>query len=155
GGAEKKREVPKEGAAQKPAKAEAPAPLPNISLTGNEVTPEAIAKLADCEWGTVTLAGARLNGTIIEPLRHVPSIRTVRLFGDQLSGQIGRLETVKWLVDLEIGAPLIGLDLEVIARLRNLERLSLPQDLTINVSGAREIAKLVQLKSLRLYKVNI
>jgi hypothetical protein len=155
GGAEEKREVPKEGAAQKPAKAEAPAPLPDIRLTGDEVTPEAIAKLADREWGTVTLANARFNGAIIEGLRHVPSIRTLRLFGDGLSGQIPRLNAVKWLVDLEIGAPLKGRDLEAIGRLPNLERLSLPQDLTINVSGAREIAKLVQLKSLRLYNVNI
>jgi hypothetical protein len=38
GRAEEKREVPKEGAAQKPAKAEAPAPLPDIRLTGDEVT---------------------------------------------------------------------------------------------------------------------
>ena len=66
GGAEEKREVPKEEA-----------PLPDIRLTGDEVTPEAIVKLADREWGTVTLGGARFNGAIIERLRHVPSIRTL------------------------------------------------------------------------------
>ena len=141
--------------AEKPANAEAPAPLPDIRLTGDEVTPEAIAKLADREWGTVTLADARFNGAIIERLRHVPSIRTLRLFGDGLSGQIPRLETVQGLVGLEINGALTGRDLEAIGRLTNLERLSLPHELTINVSGAREIAKLVQLKSLRLYNVNI
>jgi len=154
GGAGGAAEVPP-GSGALEATAVAPAPLPDIRLTGDEVTPEAIAKLADREWGTVTLAGARFNGAIIEGLRHVPSIHTLRLFGDGLSGQIPRLETVKGLVGLEIGAPLKGRDLEAIARLPNLERLSLPQDLTINVSGAREIAKLVQLKSLGLYNVNI
>jgi Leucine-rich repeat (LRR) protein len=154
-GAPRMKIAPKPGAAKKPAKAQASAALPDIRLTGDEVTPEAIAKLADRAWGTVTLAHARFNGAVIEGLRHVPSIRTLRLFGDGLSGQIPRLETVKGLVGLEVGGPLKGRDLEAIGRLTNLESLSLPQELTINVSGAREIAKLVQLKSLRLYNVNI
>jgi beta-lactamase regulating signal transducer with metallopeptidase domain/NADPH-dependent 7-cyano-7-deazaguanine reductase QueF-like protein len=150
----KRKRAPKPGAA-KGAKAEAPAPLPDIHLTGDEVTPEAIAKLSDRAWGTITLADARFNGEIIERLRHVPSIHTLRLFGEGLSGQIPRLETVQGLVSLEVSEPLKGRDLEAIAQLSNLESLTLPQEMTINVSGAREIAKLVKLKSLKLYNVNI
>jgi beta-lactamase regulating signal transducer with metallopeptidase domain/Leucine-rich repeat (LRR) protein len=149
------KRAPKPSADKKPAKAQAPAALPDIRLTGDEVTSEAIGKLADRAWGTVTLADARLDGAVIEGLRHVPSIRRLRLSGDGLSGQVPRLETVKGLIGLEIGGPLKGRDLEAIGRQTNLESLSLPQELTINVSGAREIAKLVQLKSLRLYNVNI
>jgi beta-lactamase regulating signal transducer with metallopeptidase domain len=150
----KKKRSPKPGAA-KPSKAEAPAPLPDIRLTGDEVTPETITKLSNRNWGMITLADARFNGEVIERLRHVPSIHTLRLFGEGLSGQIARLQAVKGLVGLEISEPLKGRDVEAVGQLSNLESLSLPQEMTINVSGARELAKLVKLKSLRLYNVNI
>ena len=121
-----------------------------------EVTPEAIARLAGKHWGTVTLVSAKLDATILEALSHAASIHTLRLFGGAgLNGQIPRLQHVKGLRGLEIGAPLTGYSLEAIAALTQLEELGLPQELTINVSGARELAKLVNLKSLGLYLVNI
>jgi beta-lactamase regulating signal transducer with metallopeptidase domain/tetratricopeptide (TPR) repeat protein len=132
-----------------------PGALPDVRLAGDEVTEQAIERLAGKALGTVTLADAKLSGAIVERLRHVASIRSLRLFGTGLSGQIPRLEHVPGLEELELGTPLLGRDLEAIGRLTNLKRLSLPQELTINVSGAREIARLTRLTSLRLYNVNI
>jgi HEAT repeat protein len=80
---------------------EAAAPLPDLRLTGGEVTPEAISKLAARHWGTVTLAEAHLTGEIVERLRQAGSIRQLRLFGTGLSGQIPRLEHVTGLTGLE------------------------------------------------------
>jgi hypothetical protein len=130
--------------------------LPNIELTGKEVTPEAIKRLAGKHWGTVTLGNAKLDGTILEPLRNAASIHTLRLFGGaEVSGQIARLDHVNGLRGLEIHGPLTGFGIDRIGELTQLEELTLPAELTINVSGAREIAKLVKLKSLNMYLVNI
>lgn len=130
-------------------------PPPDLRLMRDEVTGEAISRLAGKHWGTVTLYEARFNGEIVERLRHAASIRTLRLSGTGLSGQVPRLERVSGLVGLEIGAPLIGRDLRALGALTNLEHLALPHEMTINVTGAREIAKLTRLKSLRLYNVDI
>ncbi len=65
------------------------------------------------------------------------------------------MDHVNGLIDLEIGSPLTGHDLEAIGHLTRLERLSLPAGLIINVSGSGEIAGLINLKSLRLSSVNI
>lgn len=127
----------------------------DVRLQGVEVTPEAIAELAGREWDSVSLIGAEFNGEVIERLRHVASIRALQLTGDGLSGQVPRLENVPGLVSLQIGAPLRVRDLEAIGRLTQLERLSLPQELALTVTGAREIARLTNLKSLGLYNVDI
>ena len=138
------------------AAADSKSALRDVRLVDAEVTPEAIARLAGKHWGTVTLVSAKLDGTILEPLSRAASIHTLRLFGGAgLNGQIPRLQHVKRLRGLEIQAPLTGYSVEAIAALTQLEELGLPQELTINVSGARELAKLVNLKSLRLYLVNI
>ena len=129
--------------------------LPEFKLMGDEVTADAMSRLADREWGTVTLYEAKFNGAIIERLRHAKSIRSLRLIGTGLSGQIPRLESVKGLVELDIVAPLNGRDLEAIGKMTHLERLNLPNELTVNVAGARELARLTNLKSLRLYSVDI
>lgn len=134
----------------------ADAAVPDLRLEGSDVSEQAIARLADRHWGTVTLADCRFNGGILEGLRHAASIRELCLLGNGLSGQIPRLENVKGLLGLEISRqPLTIRDLEAIGRLTDLEMLTLPQELAINVLGAREIARLVKLKSLRLYNVDI
>lgn len=133
-----------------------PEQRPSLRWSGGEINVESLASLAGRDWDTITLFEAKLDGTVIEPLRHARSIRSLRLQGTGLSGQIGRLKNVNGLTGLEIGGTnLTALDLEQIGLLTDLEHLSLPGDLTINVSGAREIAKLTKLKSLRLYLVNL
>lgn len=92
---------------------------------------------------------------MIEQLRHIPSIRRLRLFGKGLSGQIGRLKNVNGLVALDIGTPLLVRDLVSLGKLTQLESLSLPQDHGLTVTGARQIAKLTKLKSLSLYNVEV
>ncbi len=128
---------------------------PDLRLEGAQVTVDAVKTLAGEDWGTVTLADARFDGAVIEALRHAKSIRTLRLFGQGFSGQIPRLQHVAGLVGLELGGPLIGRDLQAIGELTRLERLALPQELIINVTGARSLAKLIHLKSLGLYNVDI
>jgi hypothetical protein len=129
---------------------------PDLRLEGSGVSEEGIARLAHRHWGTVTLADCRLNGGILERLRHAASIRVLRLSGNGVSGQISRLEQVNGLVGLEISQQHLNVrDLEAIGRLTGLEMLSLPTELAINVLGAREIARLVKLKSLQLYGVDI
>ena len=129
--------------------------LPDIRIEGKEVTVEMIEKMTDRKWGTVTFADAKFNGAMIERLRHIPSIRKLRLFGEGLSGQIGRLENVNGLVALDIGTPLLVHDLVSLGKLTQLERLSLPQDLALTVTGARQVAKLTNLKSLIFYSVEV
>ena len=129
--------------------------LPDVSWQGDEVTPEQIDKLAGKKWGTVTLTKDKYNGAIIEGLRHTTSIRTLRLYGNDLAGQTSRLHHIAGLTELEIGTSLNALDMDAIGRLTDLTSLSLPQELTVNVLGAREIARLVNLRSLKLYLVNI
>ena len=128
---------------------------PSITLEGSQVTPEAIEKIAGRDWGTVTIRNARNGVAIIGPLRHATSIRTLRLYGGSLSGQLRRLEHVRGLVALELGAPLTVRDLEAVGRLTQLERLKLPQELALTVTGARQIARLTKLKSLDLYNVDV
>jgi hypothetical protein len=128
---------------------------PDITFKDSEVTGEAIGQLAGRDWGTVTLRGAQFDGEIIERLRHAGSIHTLRLYGEGLSGQLPRLEHVRGLVDLEIGAPLNGRDLEAIGRLTQLERLKLPQEMALTVTGAQAIAHLTNLQSLGLYNVDV
>jgi len=131
-------------------------PLPSLRWSGGEINVESLASLAGHDWDTIALGDAKLDGSVIEPLRHARSIQTLRLFGIGLSGQCGRLKNVKGLKGLEIaGTNLTALDLEQIGELTDLEYLSLWGELTINVSGAREIAKLTKLKTLRLYLVNL
>ncbi len=129
--------------------------LPDIYFAENDVSPETIQIMAGGHYGTVTLAGARFDGAIVEGLRHVGSIETLRLFGEGLSGQIPRLEHVSGLTGLELGTPLRLMDLEAIGELSNLTHLKLPQDLAITVTGARNIAKLTGLTSLDLYNCQI
>lgn len=128
---------------------------PDITFKDSEVTGEAIGQLAGRDWGTVSLMDVQFDGEIIERLRHAGSIHTLRLYGEGLSGQLPRLEHVRGLVDLEIGAPLNGRDLEAIGNLTRLERLVLPQELALTVTGARQIARLTNLKSLGLYNVDV
>jgi Leucine-rich repeat (LRR) protein len=135
------------------------AQLPYLRLEGSQITDEALFSLAGHDWGDICLSTAKFNGEIIERLRHAHSIRSLRLYGTDISGQIPRLANVAGLKELEIGGALSGDDFEALGQLTGLEKLSLPSGLTnaltINVAGAREIAQLTQLKSLKLYYVNI
>ena len=126
-----------------------------LRLTDDAITKEAIERLAGGKWRKVELSGSRIDASVIEALRHANSIRTLALYGGRFSGQIPRLQNVKGLVELTLAGSLDGYDLEAIGELTPLECLKLPQNITINVLGAREIARLTNLKSLDLYNVNI
>ena len=128
--------------------------LPDLRLEGDEITVEALEQLADREWGTVTLAQAKFTAAIIAQLKYAKSIRSVRLFGENTPG-ISRLDKVKGMVSLEIGAPLTISSLESLSDLVRLEHLTLPQKLGLTVTGAQQIARLTNLKSLRLYHVDV
>ena len=129
--------------------------LPDIRVTGKDVTIKLIEEMADQKWGTVTFADTKFTGAMIERLRHIPSIRTLRLFGERLSGQIGLLRNVNGLVALDLETPLQERDLVSLGKLTQLERLSLPRDHALTVTGARQIAKLSNLKSLTLNNVEV
>ncbi len=137
-----------------PPPAELPA-LPDVGWEGEEVTPEQIDTLAGKAWGTVTLSKDKYTGELIERLRHATSIRCLRLHGEDFGGQTGRLHHIAGLEELEIGTPLPSRELQAIGEMTQLTALSLPQEMTINVLGAREMARLKNLRSLRLYYVDI
>ena len=129
--------------------------LPSLRLEGEQVTVESLAVLTGKAWDTVTLADARFDGPVVAALCKAKSIRTLRLFGDGLSGQIPRLKHVAGLTGLELGGPLTSGGIQALSELTQLERLKLPHELTLNVTGARYLARMVNLKSLGLYHVDI
>jgi NADPH-dependent 7-cyano-7-deazaguanine reductase QueF-like protein len=135
------------------------ATLPDLRLDGSQITDETLSSLEGNDWGEIVLTNVRNNADTVERLRHARSIRSLSFSASDISGQIPRLSHVAGLKELHISGALSGHDLEAIGRLTELEKLSLPSGLTnaltINVIGAREIAQLIRLKSLKLYYVNI
>ncbi len=129
--------------------------LPDLRLAGDEVTVEALNQLVGRHWGRVSLLSAKFTGTMFESLNRAASIQTLRLSGQETSGHIPRLRKVPGMVGLELYGTLEMRDLEAIGSLTQLERLSLPQKLMLTVTGAKEIGKLHNLTSLRLYGVDV
>jgi hypothetical protein len=127
----------------------------DVRLDGEALAKEAIDGLAGGHWRRVVLIGSRVDATAIEALRHAASIHRLELYNGRYSGQIPRLQQVPGLVELALGGPLNGNDLEAVGELTSLEALTLPQELTINMVGARELARLTKLRSLNLYGVNL
>ncbi len=129
--------------------------LPDLRLRDDEVTLDALNQLAGRHWDTVALSPAKFHAEMFTALNRAASIRTVRLSGPRVSGNIGRLKKVPGMSGLELYGPLEIRDLEAVGALTQLERLKLPQQMMLNVTGAKEIGKLHNLTSLRLYGVDI
>lgn len=126
-----------------------------VRLEGDEVTDESIAQLAGKAWDRVELIGDKVDASVIGDLRHTASIRSLFLSSPRLSGQLPRLQHVAGLVELRLDGRLGGRDLEALGQFTQLTSLKLPQEMTVNVVGVREIAQLKGLRSLDLYYVNI
>jgi hypothetical protein len=126
-----------------------------VRLDGPEVTKENIAFLAHRHWQSVELVSDQIDAGVIEALRQVGSIRSLALYGRGFSHQIPRLEHVQGLVELKLAGLIDGHDVEAIGKLTQLTSLKLPQEMTINTVGAREIGQLKLLTSLDLYGVDI
>ena len=125
--------------------------LPSIRIEGDDVTPDSIvAKLAGKRWDSVTLANAKFSSTLMAKLEQVTSIKSLRLYGEGLSGHIPRLRKVSGLSELHLGSNLRLRDFEALAKLHQLQSLTLPQECTVSVLAAKELAKLTNLESLSL-----
>lgn len=135
--------------------AASPASLPSIRLQGEHVSVERLRQLEGKTWGSVTLVDGPLNGRIAHALARANSIHTLRVFGGDIAGNISWLDVVPGVVELELGGTIIARDIRAISEMAQLERLKLPQEITSNISGARSLAQLVNLKSLGLYHVDI
>lgn len=128
--------------------------MPDIRLVDEEITLEALDRLSGKAWDTITLVGAKYHSPIMAKFKYAKSIESISLFGPEVSS-LARLERVNGLKSLEIGAPLTIGDLESLSEFSELERLSLPQKMGLTVTGAKQVAKLTNLKSLRLYNVDV
>lgn len=135
--------------------------LPSVSLKGSEITDQAIQRLAKQRWDTVRLSDgeshvrSKVNWGAAENLRQATSIRALHLSGQDVARHIHLAKRIKGLVELSVDAPMTTRTLEEIAELSDLTSLRLSHDLTISVSGARAIARLVKLKALNLAFVDI
>lgn len=129
--------------------------LAKVDLAGKQVNAESLAKLSGRHFEEVTLRNATLNGKLVRLICAAGSIKNLRIFGIGLSGQVNRLQNLSGLIKLEIGAPLLVEDLKAIGQLQQLQSLSLPKDLALTVTGAKQIARLVKLQELRLYGVDV
>jgi beta-lactamase regulating signal transducer with metallopeptidase domain/DNA-binding beta-propeller fold protein YncE len=135
--------------------ASAPVDLPDLRLEGADISVEGLRQLEGKAWGTVALSDGPLNGEIAHALARAESIRTLRILGGDIAGYVSWLHVVPGFVELELGGSILPRDLRAIGEWTQLERLKLPQQLSINVSAARSLAQLVNLKSLDLYYVDI
>ena len=126
--------------------------LPNIHLLGEDVNMDNIvATLAGKRWGTVTLADAQFSSPLMASLSQATSIKSLRLYGEDLSGHIPRLRRVNGLSQLHLGGSNLRLrDFEALAKLQQLRSLTLPQETTLSILAAKELAKLTNLESLSL-----
>ena len=130
--------------------------LPDIDLSGENVSVADFDQLAQKHWGSVQVKIHQRNsaGAVFHRLNAAGSIRTLHAYGEGAADQIPRLENLNGLVGLTIEIE-TGHHLEALGKFNHLESLSLTGCPTINTAGARELAQLTKLTSLSLYNVNI
>ena len=127
-----------------------------LDLSGSQVTTENLRSLfVGNPYESVSLRNAKFTGEIINIVAEAKSIQHLKLSGIGLSGHIPRLAKIPGLTRLELHTPLLVGDLKAVSKLQSLRELTLPKDLALTVTGARQIAKLGNLLKLNLSGVDV